>query len=162
MGAIKPENYERFCQEYVTHYNGSKAAIAAGYAVAGARVKASQLLTKGNIQARIRELQEELAKRCGITAEMVVNELAAIGFSNVQDFIAAGNLITDISQMPEETARAVKSIKRSVTEFEGGEKTVVSFELHDKVSALEKLARHLGIFDADNSQKRPIINVSVE
>lgn len=28
-------------------------------------------------------------------------------------------------------------------------------KLHDKVSALEKLARHLGLFEKDNSQQRP-------
>jgi len=162
MGVLKDAGHERFCQEYIGHYNGSKAAIAAGFAIKSARIKASQLLTRGNIQARVQELQGDLAKRCGITAEMVINELASIGFSNIQDYLGAENSIKDVSELPEETAKAIKSIKKSITEFEGGEKTVVTFELHDKVAALEKLGRNLGIFEIDNKQKRPVINVDIE
>jgi hypothetical protein len=31
----------------------------------------------------------------------------------------------------------------------------------DKLSALEKIGRHLGIFEADNKQKTAVINVNV-
>lgn len=50
---------ERFCQEYIVDYNGTRAAVRAGYAEGSAGVTACKLLKKTNVAARVRELQEE-------------------------------------------------------------------------------------------------------
>lgn len=87
---------------------------------------------------------------------MVVRELAKLGFSNIQDYVEDGNLIKDMAGIEEQKAAAVSSVKKSVTHFDGGTKEVVEFKLWNKVDALEKLGRHLGIFEKDNEQSRPI------
>lgn len=141
---------QRFCDEYLIDLNGTQAAIRAGYSPKTANEQASQLLAKLSTQEYISEKQKEISKNTGITVELVLNELKKIGFSNVQDYIEEGNSITDITTIDRDKAAAVSSIKKSTTVFgdekTGGTKDVVEFKLWDKVSALEKLGKHLGMF----------------
>ena len=66
---------ELFCQEYVVDYNGTQAAIRAGYKEKSARVTASKLLTDANILARVYELQKEQLDRLAISQDYVVLQL---------------------------------------------------------------------------------------
>ncbi len=66
---------EQFCREYIQDYNGTQAAIRAGYAEKNARIIASQNLTKPNILARIHELQEEKRKSLALSSAMIVTEI---------------------------------------------------------------------------------------
>lgn len=67
--------HERFCQEYVIDYNGTQAAIRAGYAQASAKQQAYKLLQREDIKARIRDLQSEQVERLNITSDYVVLQL---------------------------------------------------------------------------------------
>ena len=84
---------EKFCLEYVVDpkSNATQAAIRAGYAEKSARVKASQLLTKGNIKARIRELRREALEKSGYDKEnireMIMRRLTGIVSTHVTDVI---------------------------------------------------------------------------
>lgn len=158
------DKQKRFCQEYIIDLNGTQAAIRAGYSKNTARQIAEQNLSKLDIQEYISSLQQKIGDKLEITAERVIGEIAKLAFSNVQDFLEADNTITDISALSRDTAAAVESIKKTTTEWgsddKGGTKTHISFKLYDKISALEKLGKHLGIFEMDNKQKAPIINVT--
>lgn len=72
--AITPKQ-ERFCQEYIVDYNGTQAAVRAGYAVNSARKTASRLLTNADILARVRELQREQTARLALTQDYVLQQL---------------------------------------------------------------------------------------
>ena len=72
---VLSRKYERFCQEYVIDYNGTKAAVRAGYAEKSARQQASRLLALDEILERIQELQTEQVKRLGVTQDYVVVQL---------------------------------------------------------------------------------------
>lgn len=152
---------KKFCQEYIVDLNGAQAAIRAGYSERSAKEQAARMLTKANIKKFVKELKDERAKRTEITADMVVKELAKIGFANIQDYISGDNAISDISQIDAGKAAAVAAVKKSVTRFDGGEKEVVEFKLWNKVDALEKLGRHLGIFEKDNLQNKPDSEIRV-
>ena len=54
--ARKNSRHDRFCREYIKDLNGTRAAIAAGYAKQSARITASRLLTNANISALIASL----------------------------------------------------------------------------------------------------------
>lgn len=150
---------KRFCQEYVIDLNGTQAAIRAGYSARTANEQAAQLLAKLSIQAFVKKLQKGISKRLEVSADKVVQELAKIGFCNIQDYIETGNSTKDLSGIERDTAAPISSIK--VTKTTGGkgegawEQEAVEFKLHNKVSALETLGKHLGIFEKDNSQKKP-------
>ncbi len=67
--------YEKFCQEYAVDYNGTQAAIRAGYEEKSARQQASRLLSQEEILNRIMELQADQVKRLAITQDYVVMQL---------------------------------------------------------------------------------------
>ncbi len=72
--ARRISRHEIFAREYVKDLNGTRAAIAAGYSRKTARVTASQLLTKPNIQ----KLLAELTKRAfGNPGDCPERDLAA-------------------------------------------------------------------------------------
>ena len=66
---------ERFCQEYVVDYNGTQAAIRAGYKKNSARKQASRLLTNEDILTRVHELQKDQLDRLAISQDYVVLQL---------------------------------------------------------------------------------------
>ena len=69
---LKNAKHERFCQEYIIDLNGTKAYERTYGKVKAARVQASKLLSKANIQARIAELKEIRSERTVITQDMVL------------------------------------------------------------------------------------------
>lgn len=69
------DRQERFCREYVIDYNGTQAAIRAGYREKTAGSTANENLKKPEILARVRELQAEQVERLSISADWVVLKL---------------------------------------------------------------------------------------
>lgn len=74
MEELKPKE-ERFCQEYVIDYNGTQAAIRAKYKPSDAANRASRLLKKAEVSARIHELEKEMAQRLAISQDFVMIQL---------------------------------------------------------------------------------------
>lgn len=155
---------ERFCQEYITDRNGTKAAIRAGYSKRSARSIASENLTKPDILRRIEELQEELRKKTGLTSEMVVQELRDLCEWNIQDFLNEGNSIVDLKTLSRRTTKPVVGIKTKTETRTIGETVIVEktieLKFADKRATLVDLGRHLGIFKEDNLQKGIKIKVT--
>jgi len=159
------EKQERFCQEYLIDLNGAKAAIRAGYSERSAKEEASRLLTNDNVSKRLCTLRKPLAEKVGITQEMVLNEFAKIGFSNIQDYFNGDLTAKDLMKVDPDKAQAIGSVKRTTFSNDSGETEVIEFKMHDKIKALESIGKHLGFFENDNKQKKdeaikaPIINV---
>ena len=153
MPELSNPRYELFCQEYMKDLNGTQAAIRAGYSEKTAVVKSSQLLTLVNISERISELMQERQQRTQVTADMVIAELAKVAFHNVQDFVNGGNSILELKHLDREKVAAVSAVK---TTMKADGDLVSEVKFHDKIAALEKLGRHLGVFEKDNSQKTQI------
>lgn len=63
---------DRFCREFIVDYNGTRAAIRAGYSEKTAKQQAEKLLSKDNILSRIRELQIEEYNKMSVTNESVL------------------------------------------------------------------------------------------
>ena len=156
------DQHERFCQEYIIDLNGTKAAIRAKFSEKTARSKASQLLTKVNIQDRIAELKAQRAKRMEIIQDRVLEELAILGYSNIKDYIKSSTdgliVFKDMDTITEEQARAIEAIKVNVKEGK------IEFKLHSKTKTLEMICRHLGMFvdkfDVGDNLKKILYEVS--
>lgn len=154
---------EQFCREYLIDLNGAQAAIRAGYSPNGANGTGSRLLAIPSIGARVAELMREREERTDITADRVLRELAAIGFTAFTDLAAwnEDNLtFTPSDELGEAAKRSVKSVKvkRTVTRGkDGSEQTTVETELtqHDKLSALDKLAKHLNLYGEHGGDGKP-------
>lgn len=154
----------RFCEEYLIDLNGTQAAIRAGYSPRTANEQAAQLLAKLSIQEYLQIRQKELQEKTGITQERVLKEYARIAFFDIRNIYGAGNALSDISDLSDDAAGAIASVK--VMEEKGGngkgEQVVIGWtkevKLHNKVSALDSLAKHLGMFEKDNAQKKADID----
>ena len=65
----------KFVAEYLVDSNGTRAAVAAGYGVAGARVAAHRLLTNANVQKALQARQSADATRLSIRRDGVLKGL---------------------------------------------------------------------------------------
>lgn len=149
---------ERFCLEYIIDFNATQAAIRAGYKPNSAGVTASKLLSQATIQERLRELLAEREKRCEITADRVLKELAVLAFSDIKNYIVIDEDTGAIrargfDEMPEDASRALMSVTEDRTikeDAKDNSKVIVydkvNFRMHDKPKALDMVARHLGMF----------------
>jgi phage terminase small subunit len=135
---------------------GSKAVTAAGFTTKKPKFYACQILKRPRIRLRIKELRGKLRKRAMVEATEVIREYARVGFANIQDYLDTGNMVKDLTTLPADVAAAVESIHFDVRHDGGGSKGYtekVRLKLHDKIKALDSLARHLGLFEKDNGQK---------
>src|SRR5215470_17952970 len=91
-----------FVREYLVDRNGTRAAIAAGYAPRSASVTSCRLLRNAKVQAEVSELTEERLERLEVTADTVLQELAKIAFANMGDFLSVGvdgSITVDVSRI---------------------------------------------------------------
>lgn len=132
-----------FCFEYLVDLSATQAAIRAGYSKRSAASIGEENLRKPEIRAFIAVALREREKRIEIRGDQVVQELAAIAFSRITDFvdIQKGRLVWHDS-IDLHTSKAVLEIYERETS-RGVQKRI---RLHDKLRALELLGRHLGIF----------------
>lgn len=160
------EQQKKFCREYMKDFNGKQAAIRAGYSAKSANEQGSRLLTNINVQKFLETLKSKAAEKDEGLADEIVAELKKIGFSDIRKYLDSDNTIKDISQLPPELTTVVESIKKTETEFgddkTGGTKTSIQFKLHSKLDALEKLAKYVGLYEADNKQRGAVITVNID
>jgi len=151
---------QRFVQEYLVDLNATQAAIRAGYSKKTAGQIGDENLKKPQIAEALAVAQAARAERTGITADAVLQELAKIGFANMQDYMRVGpdgDPYLDFSNVTRDQAAALSEI--TVEDFKDGrgedvrDVRRVKFKLADKKGALVDLARHLGLFEKDNAQK---------
>ncbi len=120
MGKLTAKQ-ERFCKEYITDFNGSQAAIRAGYSESTAKEIASENLTKPNIVARIEELKQPIEERLGITAEFVLNGFKQLAKSGEKD--------SDKNKAFENLAKYIGLFEKHNQQKSG--KQVIQFQLPD-------------------------------
>ena len=143
------DKQKRFVEEYLVDLNATQAAVRAGYSEKTAGQIGEQNLKKLEVQAALQEAMADRSARTEITQDMVLRELAAIGFSNAVDYVQIDQngmvKLTPTGSLTQEQQRVIAGIKDG--------KYGVELKLYDKLSALELLGRHLGLFDGKGAQK---------
>jgi phage terminase small subunit len=125
----------------------------------------SRLLKNAKFAARLKELQAKIVERVvtktAITKEMVVAELAKIGFSNMGDYVTIGQdglPFVDMTKVNRDQMAAVQEVHvETITSSEineDGEREAVPvrkvrFKLGDKRASLVDIGKHLGMFATD-------------
>src|SRR5689334_20440255 len=102
MAAKTRDKRSVFVREYLVDRNGTRAAIAAGYAPRSASVTSCRLLRNAKVRAGVSELTDERLGRLEITADTVLQELAKIAFSNMKDYWCVredGSIYVDLSRI---------------------------------------------------------------
>lgn len=144
---------KRFAEEYVIDYHITNAGKRAGIQGDNVNVTAWQMLQLPDVQSYVEQLQNEAAIRCQVSKDELLLEFKKIGFSNIKNYLHNDLDAKYLSEV--EVPEAIKSIKKTVKRFDGGEDVTVEVTLHDKLSALTSIGRHIGFFSEDNKQRNP-------
>jgi phage terminase small subunit len=143
---------QRFVEEYCTDWNATQAAKRAGYRAKRADQAGYQLLRKAEIQKAIAQRQQALASQCEVSQERVVQELALIAFSDLRTYVhwgPDGVRLEPSATLTPAQARVVCLVSQTVTK-DGG---TLRIKLHDKIAALDRLARHLKLYNGQNPEE---------
>ncbi len=142
------EKQKIFADEYLIDLNATRA-----YKVAypkikkdeTARANSSRMLTNANVASYVEKRMKDREKRTEITQDMVLKELAKIGFADVTDFVSIEDKgaykavqVKTTDEMPGDKLGAIAGIKEGANGIE--------IKLNDKGKALELIGRHLGMF----------------
>lgn len=153
---------QRFVDEYLIDLNATQAAIRAGFSAKTARQAGNRLLTNVDIQQAMQAGMEARSGRVAITQDMVLRELAKIGFSDIRKVVRWGETqvrmidgeegeaedmvpyhglaLIDSSEIDDEIAGAIAEVSQG--------RDGLKVKLHDKKGALVDIGRHLGMFSA--------------
>lgn len=147
------EKQKRFAAEYLIDLNATQAAIRAGYSEKTAGQKGFDLLKKVEIQKLIQEGVEKRSERTEITQDQVVRELAKVAFSDLRKVLTASGGLVDTQDWDDDVAGFVSSVevvKKPSGEFDEDGRPIIDhvhkIRAWDKMAALEKLGKHLGMF----------------
>lgn len=137
------EKQRLFVLEYLVELNATRAAKKAGYPKP--EQQGHRLLKNVKVQQLIQKEQEARGKRLQITADMVLAELAKIGFADISNYMSwndSGVNLKDSNELSSTHTGAVQEVSYHFGENSGN----VKLKLHDKAKALEKIGQHLGMF----------------
>ncbi len=155
--ALNPKQ-ERFVAEYLVDLNATQAAIRAGYSPKTAGVQAFDLLKKPEIAAALERQRNQHAKNTGLTVERVLQEAMRLAFFDIRKLTDAEGNPIPINQLDDDTAAAIQGLELATerSRDEDGSVTVVrKYKIADKNAAVERLFKHLGLFQKDNDQNNP-------
>lgn len=161
------EKQKRFVEEYPKDLNATNAAKRAGYSEKSAHAQGHRLLKHAEVAAQIQKAKLKRSKRTEITQDRVLEEIAKIGFSDIRKAVRWGDQpqttpdgfkypveLVPSEDMEEATALAVSEVALT--------QSGVRIKMHDKLAALDKLARHVGLYDgAAGDDEAPSLNIKI-
>ncbi len=156
------EKQQRFVEEYLVDLNATQAAIRAGYSEKTARSQGQRMLTNVGIQKCLSDAQAARSARTMVTQDRVVQEIARLGLSDIRKLFDDAGRLRQPHEWDDDTAAAVASIEvdqRKEPGENGDRYTVTKIKAWDKNSALEKLMKHLGLYERDNEQQVAALGV---
>lgn len=135
-----------FVSNYLIDLNASAAAVRSGYSPKTAKEQGYRLLTNVHVAAAIAEAQTARLERNEVSADKVVQELARIAFADPRKLFDANGAIKPLDQIDADTRSALVIEITEGTDTHGNPTQQRKVKFADKLVALHKLARHLGLF----------------
>ena len=160
-----PVNHQKFVLEYLKDYNGTQAAIRAGFGKKRSRITASELVTKSNIQEALSEIVGKLFKGEVATQQEIREFWTQIKRGDIGKVCTWGDgglsFNSTSEKMPIEHRQLIKKISVKEKTSPKGDFTEVqtSVEIHDPLKASELLARDYGMLKGD--EKAGDVNIQV-
>lgn len=135
-------------KEYKTQ---GAAYIAAGYKAKpgnSAETKATQLVKNSKFKAEYEKVMAKASKKTELTAERVLREDSRIAFADIAE-IFKGETLIQPSELPEDIRRAISGIEviERLTGNNGDKEIKYKYRFWDKGKSLERLGRHLKLYD---------------
>jgi phage terminase small subunit len=148
--------WRKFAEYYIIDFNGVNAYLNCGCYVETTRIdagkRAATLLAKPEVQEMIQEEVEARSKRMSVSQDTVVLEQMRIAMADVTNYVSwseKGIVTKPSDELSEDESRAIESIDCYQAFDSDGNvvgTTRVKIKLYNKASALESLAKHLGMY----------------
>jgi phage terminase small subunit len=146
VGVLKNSRHEAFAQALAKGKTADEAYQDAGYKPS--RGNAARLKANESIRARVAEITSRGADRAEIDVARVLTELSRVGFSDIRRAFDADGRLKRPEQWDDEFAVAVAGVDVVTRNLGEGEVEYVhKLKMWDKNSALDKLARHLSMYN---------------
>jgi phage terminase small subunit len=142
MSDLTPRQ-KQFTVEYVIDLNAKAAAERAGYSKRMSKQIGWELLRKPHVAAAIAAEMAAREKRTRVSADRVLEQLARLAYFDPRKMFEADGSLKPIASMDDDEAAALAGFE-AVELVDGS--VVRKVRLADRGAALEKLARHLGMF----------------
>lgn len=144
------QKQERFAEAYVVTGNASEAYRRA-YSTARMKAEsihtnAARLLSNERVAERISELQGAAAEAAVLSAADVLLEIRRLALNDPRRLVHPDGRLKKLHELDADTAACISGID---IEKDG----TIKYRFWDKGSALEKAAKHLGLYERDNKQK---------
>jgi phage terminase small subunit len=130
------ENHQRFADKYFETLNGKESAIYAGFAENSAKVQASQLLQREDIQEYLQSMRAEYAEKTGISKQWVIERFKTISDRCIQE--------------------------EPVFDSKGEPTGEFRFDSSGANNATAHLGKIIGVFEKDNEQRKDVIHINVD
>lgn len=147
------EKQKMFCEEYLKDYNGTQAAIRAGYSERSAGQIAGENLKKHEIQQYLSKRFETVANKMQISQERTMLEIARLAYSDIRKFYTVDGALKPITELDDDAAAALAGVEvyeERVSDATADEVVVAGttkkIKTYDKTKALEMLAKHFKIY----------------
>lgn len=155
------QRQRRFAIEYAYTGRSSASAIKAGYDANSADVTAARLLGDERVQALIAEHTDHIQRASEITAERVLSEVRAMAMVNLADLMDDEGNLRPLRSLPRHVSAAITGLKVTIKHRPGhkqrADEPMEVERIHDiklaKDGALDKLMKHLGLYEKDNKQR---------
>jgi len=141
---------EAFCREYIVDFNGTQAAIRAGFSEKSASKTAFDLLQFSEVSERVASLMEARSKRTEVDADYVLSRLVEIDQMDVLDILAEDGSVKPISEWPSVWRTYVSGMDLAeMFEGRGEDRELVGLlkkiKWPDKVKNLELIGKHVNV-----------------
>lgn len=143
----------RFVDEYLVDLNAVAAYARAGYKASSernAKTCSAAMMRHPGIRRAIETAKRHRSIVTGVTAERVLEEVAALAFSDVGDLLDLSGptpKLKPVNEIPAAARRAIASLKVRTDPSDPEKKAqIIEYKLWDKPSALTQAGKHVGLF----------------
>ena len=135
-----------FVEEYAIDLNASAAALRAGYSAKTAGSIGFELLQKPEIAQAIAKRQAKRLERVEVSADRIIAQLAAIAFADPRKLFRDDGSLKPLDEMDDGIRAALVVEVTQGFDQDGNPVQTRKTKMACKLVALDKLCRHLGLF----------------
>ena len=154
------DKQKAFAREYIYDWNGTrayKAVYGSNLSDNVAAVASFNLIRNIKVHQYIEEIQKDTAKLCGISKQMIADELRKIAFSSIAHLHKTWIELEDFENLTDEQKQSIAEINTRIVKrnigTQGNPDIVdveqIQIKLHDKNRAIDTLNKMFGFNEAE-------------